>query len=500
MGADVQRLPLDPEGETAELARRIRATLTRLGYKWDAKDGHTVQVTFKSLQVARTPRLGPVALLEVDTLRLPARVKIDHLTSAATLHDLTAACGRRVEVLNTTGLTYAVRLESQPRKRLPARVSLVNVDEPPPGPWQIPLGLGEGGAVWLNLHERHALLVAGTTGYGKTVWLNTALAWLLSHNGPDRLRVALVDRKEVELGLWAAAPHTLGPVARDAGEAEALLGQVLGEWEARRLLFSRAGVRNIDTYNDKAKDSLPMVLVVIDELADLAMEAGGPRSGVMVSLARLVTTGRAWGIHLIMATQRPDSEHIPAIIKANTINRLAFYLPDDSNYRVALNPAKGQRLPRIPEVPGRMIARLGHRYHILQGFHLADADLERIAGELAAGRPANLDPGPLSDRHVDMVHWAMSENGGRLTIANIAEYLGLTPYRARVLAEEWAARGWLAKDGPAHLGRRVTGCLLELVERYEAGEWTAAPGQPADSVCGPQTREISDGSVCDGAQ
>jgi len=78
--------------------------------------------------------------------------------------------------------------------------------------------------------------------------------------------------------------------------------------------------------------------------------------------------------------------------------------------------------------------------------------------------------------------------------------LGLTPYRARVLAEEWAARGWLAKDGPAHLGRRVTGCLLELVERYEAGEWTAAPGQPADSVCGPQTGEISDGSVCDGAQ
>ena len=147
-----------------------------------------------------------------------------------------------------------------------------------------------------------------------------------------------------------------------------------------------------------------------------------------------------------------------------------------------------------------MIARLsGGTYQVLQGFHLGDDDLERIAAEVAAGRPVALDPGPLSGGHVEMVRWALAENGGRLTIANIQAYLALKPYPARMLAEEWAARGWLVKDGPAHLGRRVTGCLLELVERCEAGEWEPdAPGRFAGPVCGPQTGESADGPVCEG--
>ncbi len=499
MGADVERLTLDLEAETAEMARRIRATLTRTGHRWDAKDGHRVEVAFKGLQVVQTPTLGPVALLEVDTLRLPPRVRVDDLTSARTLHDLTAACGRRVEVLNTTGLTYAVRLQPGGRRRLPARVPLAEAGAAPPGPCQVPVGMGDGGPVWRSLAALDCVLVGGQRGMGKSSWVNTALAWLLSQNGPEALRLALVDPKEVELAAWDASPHALGPVARDATEAAALLGRALGELDVRRALFARAGVRNLEGYNAKAPAPLPLVLVVVDEVADLGLE-GGPRSPALLTLQRLVAKGRAFGIHAILATQRPDAEAVAGLLKANVATRLAFWLPDDLNYRIVLDPPKGRAVPQLPRVPGRMIARLsGGTYQVLQGFHLGDDDLERIAAEVAAGRPVALDPGPLSGGHVEMVRWALAENGGRLTIANIQAYLALKPYPARMLAEEWAARGWLVKDGPAHLGRRVTGCLLELVERCEAGEWEPdAPGRFAGPVCGPQTGESADGPVCEG--
>ena len=107
---------------------------------------------------------------------------------------------------------------------------------------------------------------------------------------------------------------------------------------------------------------------------------------------------------------------------------------------------------------------------MLQSFYLEDAELERIAAEVAAGRPAILDPGPLGPSEVDLVRWALQENDGGLGIENIQNGLGLSPWQARRLAEAWQARGWLEKPGPATSPRRITGSLVELLERLEAGE------------------------------
>jgi energy-coupling factor transporter ATP-binding protein EcfA2 len=458
----------DPAGYV-EIAGRIQSALTALGYAWESKDGSTVEVQFSAIQVAETEAAGTVLLLVVDTIRLPRRVSIPDLTNAKTIQHLAAVVGHRVRVLPGQGLTYAVMLSNEPRQRLPARALLSDAGEPPPGAYVVPIGLGERGPVWRTLPDLDCILVAGQRGMGKSTLVNLSLAWLLSHNDASRLRVALVDPKEVELALRAGAPHNLGPVARDTAEADRLLGQVLGEMDGRRSLFARAGVRSLAAYNSRADRPLPLVLVVADEVADLALEAGA-KAGALATLARLVAKGRAFGIHAVLSTQRPDAEAVSGILKANVASRFAFWLPDSANYRIALNPGRGQQLPSIPRVPGRCVARLADGYHVLQSFYLEDAELERLAADVAAGHQVILDPGPLGPAEVDLVRWAIKENDGGLGIENIQNGLGLSSWQARRLAEAWQARGWLEKRGPATLPRQITGSLVELLERLEDGE------------------------------
>lgn len=460
---------LDPSATVQAVAGQVRDALTQLGHAWECKDGTTVEVAFSALALLPSAQLGPVALLEVDTQRLPRRVSVGDLTHERTLHHLTAVTGHPVRVLNTTGLTYAVLLQPQPRRRLPAGVALADAGDPPPGPYQVPVGLAENGPLWRSLPDLDVVLVAGTRGMGKSTWINVALAWLLATNGPEALRVAIIDPKEVELATWAGAPHLLGPVATDAAEAEVLLGRVLGELDARRSLFARAGARNLADYNAKTGEALPLVLVVADELGDLAHAAGGAKSGALATLARLIAKGRAFGVHAILATQRPDSDAVAGILKANIATRLAFWLPDAANYRIALNPPAGQRLPHVARTPGRMLARLADGYQVLQAFHLPDADLERIAAEVAGGHRASIAPAPLGQAEIDLVRWALAENGGHLTAANIRAALGLSEWRAASLARDWQTRGWLEKDPLAANARRVTAELAELADRFEAG-------------------------------
>ena len=465
---------LDPAAETVELARRIRQALTQLGLAWESRDGGMVEVSFASLAVAPTPDLGPVALLEVDTTRLPRRVSIADLTAERTLRHLGAVCGKKVRVLPGPGLRYAVILEPKPRARLPERVLLSEAGDPPDGPYQVPVGFGEQGPVWRSLPDLDCILVAGQRQLGKSSWINAALAWLLAHNGPETLRLALVDPKEVELSHWAAAPHLLGPVAVDAPSAGELLGIVWGELERRRALFARNHARNLTAYNLKVMSGqraggrpLPAVLVVVDEVGDLAAESGGARLGPLAILARLIAKGGAFGIRAILATQRPDADAVAGILKANIATRLAFWLPDGVNYRIALAHPAGMKLPRIPHTPGRMIARMADGYQVLQAFHLPDADLERIAGEVAAGQAPAMLPGPLGPAEVEMIAWAVGDNDGGLSIENVQRFLSLSQWQARRLAEEWEARGWLRKDPGAGNLRRVTGSLAELAERFE---------------------------------
>jgi len=457
----------DMRGNVAQAAERVQAALTQLGFCYETKGGELVQVGYKSLALAETPTFGPVGLLEVDTQRLPRKVVVSDLAADRTTHHLAAVVGTRVGVLNTTGLTYFLLLDPPPRRRLPRRVDLDLENRPSGGPYLVPIGESQSGPVWRTLVQLDAALIGGTRRLGKSTWLNAALAALLTAHGPNDLQVALVDPKEVELRQWGAVPHLVGGVATNAAEAEALLGLVLGEMETRRALFAQVGARNLEAYNRQATGanvgSLPAILLVVDEVADLALEAGGPKADVFKVLTRLVGKGGAFGIHAILATQRPDAEAVAGILKANLPTRLSFWLPSSVDYRLTLAPSPGQSLPTLPRIPGRMLARLSDGYHVLQGYYLDDDQAAAIARRLNGDRPT--PAAVLSQAEAELVTWAIEENAGYLSRENLAHGLELSDWKAGQLGADWERRGWLAKDPDASNKRRVTTVLLDLLGR-----------------------------------
>ncbi len=212
---------------------------------------------------------------------------------------------------------------------------------------RLPMCLGkdiEGKAVSVDLQRMPHLLVAGTTGSGKSVALNAMITSILYHATPDQVRMILVDPKMVELSIYDGIPHLLLPVVTDAQKASLALRWAVDEMERRYRLIYETRVRHIEAYNEKQADAankLPYLVVVIDELADLMTIA--PKD-VEWSVQRLAQKARAAGIHVILATQRPSVDVITPVIRANFPVRVAFYVKDAVNSRVILDQAGAEPL------------------------------------------------------------------------------------------------------------------------------------------------------------
>ena len=185
------------------------------------------------------------------------------------------------------------------------------------------------------------LLIAGTTGSGKSVLVNALLSCLLLNNTPNELRMILVDPKRVELTGYNGVPHLLAPVIVEAEEVVGALHWVQREMDARYHRFSQMGARNIVDYNKKTDTPLPYMLVLIDELADLMMLAPDETER---SLTRLAQLARATGIHLVLATQRPSVDVVTGLIKANFPARVAFAVASGTDSRVILDQPGAERL------------------------------------------------------------------------------------------------------------------------------------------------------------
>jgi len=190
------------------------------------------------------------------------------------------------------------------------------------------------------------LLIAGATGSGKTVCVNTIITSLLFNSSPDDVKFIMIDPKRVELAVFNDLPHLLSPVVTDTKKVAATLDWVVSEMDSRFELFSRAGVRNIDLYNEKYDkgeagkalegfpNHLPYIIVIIDELADLIMVA---QADVEVTITRLAQLSRAVGIHIIIATQRPSVDVITGVIKANFPARISFKVASKVDSRTVLD-------------------------------------------------------------------------------------------------------------------------------------------------------------------
>jgi S-DNA-T family DNA segregation ATPase FtsK/SpoIIIE len=194
-----------------------------------------------------------------------------------------------------------------------------------------------------GLEDMPHLLVAGTTGSGKSVFTNTCILGMCSQRGPDELKLILVDPKHVEFAIYEGLPHLLARPISDPQKAIAALSWAVQEMENRSEAFARAKVRNLASYNEKAlpKNRFPNIVVVVDELADLMYTAGKEVESLIVRLAQ---KARAAGIHLILATQRPSVDVITGLIKANVPARVAFAVPSQTDSRVIIDTGGAEKL------------------------------------------------------------------------------------------------------------------------------------------------------------
>ncbi len=210
------------------------------------------------------------------------------------------------------------------------------------------IGLGQdvsGQSVAADLANMPHLLIAGTTGSGKSVCVNAIIACLMTYNTPDELKFLMVDPKRVELTTYNGVPHLIAPVVVDLERVVGVLQWVTREMDERYRKFARSGSRNIDDFNQKATTAseprLPYIVVIIDELADLMMLAPDETEKTICRLAQMA---RATGIHLIIATQRPSVDVVTGLIKANFPARIAFSVASSVDSRVILDTTGAERL------------------------------------------------------------------------------------------------------------------------------------------------------------
>jgi S-DNA-T family DNA segregation ATPase FtsK/SpoIIIE len=247
-----------------------------------------------------------------------------------------------------------------------------------------------GNAVWTDLARMPHILIAGTTGSGKSGCINTILTSVLLRSTPDEVRLILIDPKRIELSYYESIPHLLTPVVSSPKEAASVLTNVVGEMDRRYELLGSVRARNLPEANRafraKGQDPLPYLLVVIDELADLMMIS--PQS-VEDAVIRLAQKSRAVGVHLVLATQRPSVDVITGMIKANVPSRIAFAVSSQTDSRVILDQAGAESLLGQGDM---LFKPLGtSRLQRLQGAYVSEEEIALVVEQCRGQREQELD-------------------------------------------------------------------------------------------------------------
>jgi len=301
---------------------------------------------------------------------------------------------------------------------------------------RLPLALGKdigGDAIVANLAKMPHLLIAGTTGSGKSVAINTMILSLLYRLTPEECRLIMIDPKMLELSVYDGIPHLLSPVVTDPKKAVVALKWVVGEMEERYRKMSKMGVRNIEGYNGRVKDALdkgemfsrtvqtgfdeetgepifeteefapekiPYIVVVVDEMADLMMVAG---KEIEAAIQRLAQMARASGIHIIMATQRPSVDVITGTIKANFPTRISFQVTSKVESRTILGEQGAEQLLGMGDM---LYMAGGARITRVHGPFVSDEEVEEIVNHLKSfGAPdyvSGVVEGPDEDKAADI--------------------------------------------------------------------------------------------------
>ncbi|GAE32386.1 DNA translocase FtsK [Halalkalibacter hemicellulosilyticus] len=347
----------------------------------ESKEEGTTTYTFPSIQLLRFPEKKQTdnqdwlhqqaSILEETLHSFNVEAKVVHVTQGPSVTRFEIQPGKGVKVTKVTGLNddmklalsaKDIRIEAPIPGKNTIGIEVPNQQSAPvflrellrrdlfireSSPLTVALGLDiSGQPIMTDLQKMPHGLVAGATGSGKSVCINSILISLLYKATPDEVKLMLIDPKMVELAPYNELPHLVTPVITDAKQATIALKWVVEEMERRYELFSQYGVRDVKRYNDLYSESadkpaLPYMLVVIDELADLMMVS--PQD-VEDSICRIAQKARACGIHLLLATQRPSVDVITGLIKANIPTRIAFSVSSQTDSRTILDSGGAERL------------------------------------------------------------------------------------------------------------------------------------------------------------
>jgi DNA segregation ATPase FtsK/SpoIIIE-like protein len=452
-----RNLPMTMTGEVERLGYSILRGLDRLGFVHTDQDGAIFSVQFDRVQLYG----ATWAEYHLDAERLWHFSVVD-LVKPSVLAQLAAVTKKPVRSFDDGGLAYVVELQPRQKVRLPDRVTL-DLAQRPDGDLLVPIGVGSDGAVWRGLADIGHILIVGTTGSGKSTWLHSALASLLTSCGPDRLRLALIDPKRSEFTAWAGVPHLMADIANTEAQAGKLLAELVTEIDRRGDLMAGAFCRDVGAYNHKAADPLPYILCVIDECLDLVLASG--KSDLAGHLKTIAIRGRSAGVILWAATQHAAAiTGMPRVVNVNLSSRLVFRVADPSAALAAGCPG-AETLPR--DKPGRMLANLDGTPQVLQGFYLSDEDLEKITRALCVSVPgagkSMTQQQTITKAQAELVRVSLDKLGGAFIVNKLAKIApGWTSHKVKVLAQDWQARGWLTVPTSATSPRRVTPELVQM--------------------------------------
>ncbi len=327
---------------------------------------------------------------------------------------------------------------------------------------KIPIAIGKsisGMPIVGDLTSMPHLLIAGTTGSGKSVCINTIIVSLLYKLNPDLCKLILIDPKMLELSAYEGIPHLLTPVITDSKKATAALGWTVKEMNSRYKLMSKVGVRNIDGYNSKHKLKMPYIVVVVDEMSDLMLVAGKEIENYIQKLSQMA---RAAGIHIIMATQRPSVDVITGTIKANFPTRVSFQVSSKIDSRTILGEQGAEQLLGKGDM---LFMSSANRIIRIHGPYVSEREIEKITSVLRAqGEPNYIDEiTTLNENNNDTVETGdedelfnqaleIIKNEGKASTSFLQRKLQIGYNRAARIIDMMEEKGIVSKAN--HVGKR----------------------------------------------
>ena len=327
---------------------------------------------------------------------------------------------------------------------------------------RLPIALGKsisGAPIIGDLTSMPHLLIAGTTGSGKSVCINTIIVSLLYKLNPDLCKLILIDPKMLELSAYEGIPHLLTPVITDAKKATTALGWTVKEMNNRYKLMSKVGVRNIDGYNAKHKLKMPYIVVVVDEMSDLMLVAGKEIENYIQKLSQMA---RAAGIHIIMATQRPSVDVITGTIKANFPTRISFQVSSKIDSRTILGEQGAEQLLGKGDM---LFMSSANRIMRIHGPYVSEKEIEKITSilrvqgepdyieEITATNETNLDNLDSDDEdELFKEATAIIKSEGKASTSFLQRKLQIGYNRAARIIDMMEEKGLVSKAN--HVGKR----------------------------------------------